>query len=404
MSKSILIITPRVPYPLRDGGALAMYQCIEMYKKLNYEVHLLSINTHKHWLSESDYPLLFKQLASFGTVAVNTNVRVRGAFINLFSKRSYNVERFVNKEFEQALRNKLKEQEFDFIQFESVFTAPYLGVAQGLSNAQMICRVHNIEHIIWYQIMESEKGLFKKRYLKLLADRLKKYELDVLNQFDILLNISRIEGSQLEKLGIKTKQYHLAYGVERPRFQTNQVISESNSVYHLGSMDWLPNQEGVAWFIQRVWKKVLEAQPNLKLYIAGRNMPNAFYKYNSKSIEVVGEVEDMISFSFEKNLMIIPLLSGAGLRIKVLEAMMLGKTIISTKKGIQGFDLIDQQHVLIAQSPEEFAEKIDWCIQNKGAAKSIGENAQSFALEHYDKRKIYKELNSFLTDFPNHDR
>ena len=403
MSKSILIITPRIPYPLKDGGALAMYQCIEMYKQLGYDVHLLSINTHKHWLSESDYPRLFNQLASFDSVAINTDVRVRSAFINLFSKKSYNVERFINKEFDEALKAKLNEQEFDLVQFESIFTAPYLNTVKELSDAKMICRVHNIEHIIWQQITGNEKGLFKKRYLKLLADRLEKYEVDILSKFDLLLNISKLEGAEIEELGIDTKQYHLAYGIERPRFQKNQIVAESNSVYHLGSMDWMPNQEGVSWFIKRVWNKVLEKQPELKLYLAGRNMPNSFYKYGTKSIEVIGEVEDMTTFSSEKNLMVIPLLSGAGLRIKVLEAMMLGKTIISTKRGIHGFDIQDNEHVLLANSPEEFADKIDWCMQNKEEAQAIGTHAQEFALEHYDKRKIYKELHSFLTDFTSHD-
>lgn len=403
MSKSVLIITPRIPYPLKDGGALAMYQCIEMYQQLGYDVHLLSINTHKHWLSESDFPRLFSQLSSFETVTVNTDVRVRSAFINLFSKKSYNVERFVNKEFETAIREKLTKEDFDFIQFESIFTAPYLQVTRELSKAKMVCRVHNIEHLIWKQITQHEKGLFKKQYLKLLSDRLERYELGILNQFDLLLNISKLEGQEMLNLGIQTKQHHLAYGIEKPRFQTKQMAYEENSVYHLGSMDWVPNQEGVSWFVNRVWRKVVQKQPNLKLYLAGRNMPNAFNRYQSKNIEVVGEVEDMKTFSSEKNIMIIPLLSGAGLRIKVLEAMMLGKTIISTKRGIHGFDVKEDKHLLLAQTADEFADKIDWCMNNKEAAVAMGRAGQEYVLANYDKRKIYQELNVFLTDFIKND-
>lgn len=399
MAKSILIITPRIPYPLKDGGALAMYQCIEMYHKQGHEVHLLSINTHKHWLSENDYPRLFNQLASFDSVAVNTDVRVRGAFINLFSKKSYNVERFSNKEFEEALRKKLNEYTFDIIQFESIFTAPYLTAAKEESEAKMICRVHNIEHLIWKQIAENESGLFKKRYLKLLSDRLEKYELEILNQFDLLLNISKLEGKEIGALGIKTPQFHLAYGIEKPRFQKGQIKREEQSVYHIGSMDWIPNQEGVSWFVNRVWDKVLAKQPKLTLYLAGRNMPNSFNRFQSENIEVVGEVDEMVAFSTEKNLMIVPLLSGAGLRIKVLEAMMLGKIIISTKRGIHGFDLKDNVNVLLAQSADEFAEKIDWCLTHKEEAERIGAAAQEYALAHYNKRTIYKKLNAFLTDF-----
>lgn len=399
MSKSILIITPRIPFPLKDGGALAMYQSIEMYHELGYEVHLLSINTHKHWLSEQDYPRLFLRLASFETVAVNTDIKVRSAFINLFSKQSYNVSRFINNDFEIALRNMLTKNEFDIIQFESIFVAPYLSIVNEHSSGKKICRIHNIEHLIWQRITSNEKSIFKRKYLRLLTDRLKNFELDILNQFDLILNISKKEEAELLKMGIHTPQYHVPYGIERPRFQRKKIAQEVLSVYHIGSMDWIPNQEGVLWFIKNAWPKVLEKQPQLKLYIAGKNMPNFIYKYASDNIEIVGEVDEMNTFSLEKNIMIIPLKSGAGMRIKLLESMILGKTIVSTKLGVESFDIKDGAHYLNAENDEEFVKQIDWCVEHIDAASKIGENAKEFAIEHYDKHKIYKALNEFLTEF-----
>lgn len=403
MSKSILIITPRIPYPLKDGGALAMYQCIEMYKKKGYDVHLLSINTHKHWLSEQDYPTLFNRLSSFETVTVNTDVRVRSAFINLFTTKSYNVQRFVNKEFEDAIKSRLLKTEFDFIQCESIFVAPYLDIIKEFSDAKTICRVHNIEHLIWERITQNEGGLFKRKYLQLLTDRLKKFELEILNKFDLLLNISKVEEKEMKTLGITTAQYHLPYGIEKPRFQAHQISVEQKSVYHIGSMDWLPNQEGVTWFVQEVWKTVLAKQPEVKLYLAGKNMPNFMYRFQSKSIEIIGEVDDMTTFSLEKNILIIPLRSGAGMRIKVLEAMMLGKTIISTALGIDSFALENKKHFLRAETAAEFATQIDWCLQHPTEARALGERAKEYALTHYDKRIIYKELNDFLTELISYD-
>jgi glycosyltransferase involved in cell wall biosynthesis len=397
MSKSILIITPRVPYPLKDGGSLAMYQCIEMYHQMRYEVHVASINTHKHWLGEQDYPALFNQIESFQTVTVNTKVRMSSAFLNLFSKKSYNVERFVNKDFKNLLVKILRAEDFDLIQFESIYTAPYLETIAEHSTARTLCRVHNIEHNIWNQLAEQERGIFKRKYIKLLSERLKKYELATLSQFDCLLTISKVEGIELKKLDIQTPQHHLPYGIERIRFQQQQITQEKQSVYHLGSMDWLPNQEGVSWFVKRVWPLVIKKQPKLTFYLAGRNMPKGFFRYKSKTINVVGEVEDMTTFSLEKNIMVLPLLSGAGLRIKVIEAMMLGKTIISTTCGIQGVPLEHKREILLADSPGDFADLIDWCLSHPEEAKRIGLNAQEYALTHFDKRTIYKELDLYLS-------
>ena len=354
-------------------------------------------------LSEQDYPTLFNRLSSFEAITVNTDVKVRSAFINLFSNKSYNVQRFVNKDFEEAVQKTVAKFEFDIIQFESIFTAPYLQTAKDISDAKTVCRVHNIEHLVWQRITENEGSLFKRKYLQLLTDRLKKYELNVLNKFDLLLNISKVEEKEMKKLGISTTQYHLPYGIERPRFQQQQISQEKKSVYHLGSMDWLPNQEGVTWFVQEVWKKVLEKQPKLNLYLAGKNMPTFINRFQSEHVEVVGEVDDMTTFSLEKNIMIIPLKSGAGMRIKVLEAMMLGKTIVSTPLGVDSFDISDGQEVLLATTPEEFANKIDWCISHPEEAKAIGEAAREYVLEHFDKRKIYNEFNHFITDFVSHD-
>ena len=128
-----------------------------------------------------------------------------------------------------------------------------------------------------------------------------------MNQFDLLLNISKVEEKEIKNLGITTAQYHLPYGIEKPRFRTNSISQEELSVYHLGSMDWIPNQEGVSWFIKEVWASVIEKQPKLTLYIAGRNMPNFMHKLQSKTVDIVGEIDDMTTFSLEKNIMIIPL-------------------------------------------------------------------------------------------------
>ena len=108
MALKILILTPRIPFPLRDGGSIAMNQTIEGYLGQGCEVSLLSMNTSRHWVEESTLPEMYQRLAKFNTVYVKTNVNPLSAFLNLFTDKSYNVARFINREFEKVLISMLQ--------------------------------------------------------------------------------------------------------------------------------------------------------------------------------------------------------------------------------------------------------------------------------------------------------
>ncbi|MBP6456056.1 MAG: glycosyltransferase [Chitinophagaceae bacterium] len=395
MSLRILILTPRIPFPLKDGGALAMYQSIEMYHKMGCEVSLLSMNTTKHWCNEEDLPSLFQQINYFESVKVETNINVFSAFKNLFGKKSYHIERFINKKFEKAFNTILETLEFDIIQFESIFTAPYLSLIEKDNKALKVARLHNIEFKIWEQLAKNEKNFLKKSYLQLLAKRLKEFELANLNLFDLLLPISENELQVLNTLGIETEKKYIPYGVEKFYFKTDAIEQEKDSIYFIGSMDWMPNQEGVEWFLESVWPRLTAHWKNLKFYIAGKNMPHNLFK-KTKNVIMLGEIEDMKTFSLEKNILIVPLKSGAGLRIKILEAMALGKTIISTEAGVEGLGLEKNIHYLSANSAEAFERKIKLCIDEPAEAKTLGENAKKMCLEKFNKTEIYKNLITYF--------
>ncbi len=384
----ILILTPRIPYPLRDGGAIAMNQTLEGYIEQGCEVSLLSMNTSRHWVEENDLPNMYTQLKHFESVFVNNSINPFSAFFNLFSDKSYNVARFINKNFEQALIRLLQKEEFDIIQFESIYTSPYLAIAKKHSDAKCYCRVHNIEHLIWQRLAEHEPSFLKKKYLTLLISRLKNYELDILRKFDLLLPISQKEEIFFTEQQINTC-YLLPFGVNDNKILP-EFECESTSCYHIGSMDWAPNIEGVEWFLEEVWKKASIDLPNIHFYIAGKNMPAAFMAKEDKQIHVVGEVNDFIQFSLQKNIMIVPLQSGAGIRIKILEAMELGKTIISTSIGSEGIGATHNENILIADTPEEFIKCLEMCFHQPAEAKLIGDNARKFVSSHFHKKQIYQ--------------
>ncbi len=391
MGLKILILTPRIPYPLKDGGAIAMNQTLECYIEQDCEVSLFALNTSRHWVDESTLPVFYNKLKKIETVFVKTDINPLSAFFNLFTDKSYNVERFVNKQVEQKLIGLLQSETYDIIQFESIYTSPYLKTARKYSNAKCVCRVHNIEHVIWQRLSENETSIFKKGYLKLLTNRLRNYELDILKQFDLLLPISKRETEIFIQQNINHCHY-LSFGVKKAEEELPKVQTEINSCYHIGSMDWMPNIEGVQWFLDDVWPGISKALPHITFYLAGKNMPLSLVSKESEHIKIVGEVESFIQFSLEKNIMVVPLLSGAGVRIKVLEAMSLGKTIITTSIGAEGIGALSMKQIIICNTVEEFINSFKFCFEHPDEAKAIGIAAKKYIEEHFQREKIYAEL------------
>jgi glycosyltransferase involved in cell wall biosynthesis len=396
MALKILILTPRIPYPLKDGGSMAMYQSIEQYVKQGCEVSVLSMNTLKHWLDEDLLPPLFKKLHFFKSIRVDTDIQKVDSFINLFTKKSYNVNRFVSKEYKTALLELLEENSYDAIQFESIYTAPYLSEVKQVTKSLCVCRVHNIECELWKRLATHEKQLFKRSYLKLLTQRLRKFEIDALNRFDLLLPISALEKDKLTLLDINTPTYYVPYCLDVHTHEQEKHTLDVNSIYHIGSMDWQPNLEGIHWFLDNCWEEITLSFPFLYFYLGGRNMPGYFHNLKIHGIEVIGEIENATDFHLEKNICIIPLQSGAGVRIKVLEAMSLGKTIISTPVGCEGIEVEDGKNILIANSAEEFIVALKLCFANKEKCIDIGKEAKKFIEEEYSFNKIYSSLIHFI--------
>lgn len=393
MALKILMLTPRIPFPLRDGGSIAMNQTMESYLEQGCEVSVLAMNTSRHWVEESTLPAYYQQLKHFITVYVKTNVNPLSAFINLFTEKSYNVARFENKDFENELLSILQIEQFDIIQFESIYTSPYLHLCKKNSQAKLFCRVHNIEHLIWQRLTENETSFLKKKYLTLLTARLKAYELDILQKFDLLLPISKTEDTFLQSMYIN-QTYYLPFG-ENEKINLPSVETEWNSIYHVGSMDWAPNVEGVQWFLDTVWQEIASTLPDVHLYLAGKNMSASILSMANNRLHVVGEIEDVVSFSLSKNIMIVPLLSGAGIRIKIVEAMAIGKVIITTTVGAEGIGAEHMNTILIAKNAEEFLQCILFCFREKEKAIQIGKRAKAFILDHYQRHAIYREAIAF---------
>jgi glycosyltransferase involved in cell wall biosynthesis len=257
-------------------------------------------------------------------------------------------------------------------------------------------RAHNIEHTIWERLAFSTANPLKRWYLNLLAKRLRDFELKNLNKYDGILAITKEEVAKMNAMGAGVPIALIPFGVDISRYNvTAATAADKNTLFSLAAMDWQPNIEAINWFLAHVWMKVLQQEPEAVFHLAGRNMPDEFYKLTTPNVVVHGEVPDAIHFMQRNNIMIAPLLAGGGMRVKIVEGMALGKAIVSTAIGAEGVVYTNGKDMLIADTAAEFAAAIVRLLRENELAEKLGKEAKALALSIYSTQAIGDKLEQF---------
>lgn len=396
----ILQVNNKVPYPTKDGGAIACMNMIRGFSQLGHDVTVLSMNTLKHHVEHSALPQEIKNLADFRMVEVPAKISAAQALVNLlFSTQPYNAVRFISENFAEALQQILDEKEFDVIQLEGLYLCPYIPVIRKKTKALIVYRAHNVEYEIWERTAKLSRGL-RRLYLNNLSHRIKKFEQYWLNTYDVLVPISARDAKVLCRLG-----NNLPFHVSQTGIDTSRLVPDAQnlhypSLFHMGSMEWAPNQEGLLWFIEQCWPLVHEKYPNLRFFVAGRKAPNWLKQKLAKpNVVFEGEVDDAYAFMNSKAIMIVPLFSGSGMRVKIIEGMALGKTIVTTTIGAEGIGVENGKHLLIVDNAEGFVQAISLLIEDRTRFDRLGRNAVDFVRENFDNLAAAGRLIDFYKPF-----
>lgn len=398
--QTILFVTNRMPFPLNDGGNLATFSMLKYYVALGWNVVLFSMNTNKHYVSLSDLPTFFDKI-KVQTFDINTDVTVFSTIKNFIASRKPNhIERFYDKSFEQELVKCINQYEPQAIQIESVFLVSYIDKIRKETNAKIALRLHNIESQIWLRLADETGNKLKKYYLKDLAKRIKDYEMEAWSLPDLLLPITDHDAAVVEDADVTTPKFVLPYCIDTSNLL--QIADEKWVGYHIGAMDWAPNAEAISWFIEEVFPLIHKENANFEFHFAGRNMPFSFHKYENKNLICAGEVKDAFDFIKDKKILIVPLRSGGGIRVKILEALALGKVVIATSIAVQGIEGIENgKHFLLAETEEEFKNQILWTIKNQKEATLIGDKARELIIDKYDDKINLEKINQIWQDILN---
>ncbi len=387
----ILQLCNRVPFPPLDGGSLAICNLTKAFIDAGHSISMAVLDPSGR---DTSVGKKYHGLASFYSVPVDTSVHVSGAIRTLLTGKSYNVTRFISREFTRLLKEVLVRENPDVVQVEGLYMSPYIETIRENSSAKIVLRTHNVEHRIWKQMSGAAFPGLKKIYLGILARRLKVYEEDRLNLSDAIIPITPLDEVALRELGCRVPMHTAAFGINVAEYIPSGIM-DIPSVFHLGAMDWKPNAEGVKWFLEKVWPDVHSRMPGLKLHLGGKGMPSGLLKKAPPGVVVTGAIADARQYMASRQIMIVPLLSGGGMRVKIIEGMAMGKAIISTPVGCEGISCTPGKDILVAATPAELAEKIIHCASNPDFCLAIGKNARTLAENEYNNRLIAARLLGF---------
>jgi glycosyltransferase involved in cell wall biosynthesis len=394
----VLQLCHKPPRPAIDGGCIAMNNITKGLLEDGHEVKVLSASTHKHPFKAHLLPEEYKKNTEIEAIFVDTKMNFVDAFSNLITRDTYNVSRFFSTDLDIALETNLKENDFDIVQLESLFMTPYIDTIRRFSKAKIILRSHNLEFKIYQRMARLSSTGPKKAYLNILASRLKVYELAILDKVDGIATISPDDTRNFEQFDCQTAIQTIPFGIDTSEYSVERPYHFKPTLFHLGAMDWMPNVEGMNWFLKEAWPGILNEFPQFSLHLAGKETRSYNLGSNHKNVALDGEVPSAKKYMLSKGIMIVPLLSGGGIRIKIIEGMAMGKVVISTSIGAQGIDVTHGKNILIADTGEEFVQRIRDIHEKPELLETISANARLFIEQNYDNSVVTRNLVKFYAN------
>jgi len=379
----ILYITNKPIFPIVDGGCKAMHQFLLCLLKRDVIIDHICISTQKHPFDIQNYPKNISDKLRIKSFYIDTTIRKSQAIKQLFKRSSYNIERFDVSEIHEYLKKTLDKENYDHIIFESLYLCPYISTIRNNSNSKITLRTHNIEHQIWEQLAKNTSNPLKKWYLNKLANDLKRYESDVLNKVDFIASIAESDSRELEKLGVKIPVTTIPVAIEQSPVEINY---SNQNLFFLGSMNWSPNIEAVEWIIYKILPAIRTRIPMLDFHLAGSFMKDQFPTDKRNGIINHNFVPNSANFMKNNGILILPIKTASGVRVKMLEAMSLGIPVVTTKAGAQGIN--ETSSLFIAENTSELIEYTIQLCESQEKRKELGLRGYEYIQKNYSVTTI----------------
>lgn len=312
----------------------------------------------------------------------------------VFSKYPIGLSTVYFKEILQVLNQLCKENNFDIIQVEHSSLTIYLDRLNFVGNSAKLLIMHNIDYLRNSRVIKTLPFSARKIFHLYNQSKFKQWELDAIKRYDCVVTMSNFDKEILSKENPDLHYEVLENGVDTKNIQLrpHNSVTAINNIIFVASMDSTANHDGAMFFINEIFQLVKDKVPDSRVTFVGRNPNNELSRrHNGKDIIVTGMVDSVLDYYADATVTIVPLRSGGGTRLKILESMAAGVAVVSTSVGAEGLNLTHGEDVLIADTPETFAENVIQVLQSPLLRSSITVRARQKVEQEYDWSIIAKK-------------
>jgi polysaccharide biosynthesis protein PslH len=386
----ILLLTRAIPYPPDSGPKIKTYHLLR-YLASRHEVTLVSLSSGeqeeacREGLRELCKEIYFIQHRRRWWQKAGAVLR------SVFFKLPFTIERDRNS----ALRQLVERLVFDAASTGKPFDlvhADQLGMSQ-YALPLPLPRLLDLHTVLWasYERLSGQQSLLKRPGYAREARLLKRYEALVGTEFEAITVVSEEDRQQLlAAQSVQPQPAIIPIGIDVASLQQEERVSNPQAVLSLASMESLPNLDGVLWFARTIYPLVRRAVPEVRLFICGpyTTAEVAALADTEKQIMVTGYVNDLHPYIAQAGCLIVPQRSGSGLQVKILEALARGVPVVTTSAGCKGIDLVPGQHLLVADTPSDFADAVSLLLQDPELGRQLATAGRQRIAELYDWRVV----------------
>jgi glycosyltransferase involved in cell wall biosynthesis len=381
----ILQLTHRLPYPPTDGGKIGIFNFTKYFSSKEHRVSLIAI------APDVERNINIKSLNNLTADSQIFYKDVRNKKLGLlentfFSSSPYSMAKYRFKDVEEYILDFIRNNKIDIVHIDHLHMAYYgRSIKNEFPALPVTIREHNVEYVILERLYLAERNRLYKALFKRQYERLKEYEKNILPVFDKILAITEEDRQRLialdRRLGPKVEV--IPAGVDLNEFESIDNDHAARNLLSIASMDWIPNQQGLVWFIENVMPELVRRNPAITLYIIGKNTPDWFHRYESENVKVLGFVEDISPWLKKSSVAVIPLFAGGGMRVKILNYLAWGIPTVSTSIGAEGINVADGENIFLADSADDFAIKIMNLLDNVDRWQQIRGNGRKLVENCY---------------------
>jgi len=401
---NILFLANRIPYPITDGQSRRTYNVLKGLAAW-HDVHFLSLSESP----EEDKPESVQHLKSFcKEVELFPSPRKTLSFEmialllrSVISKDPYTIWRHFSRPYLNRVKRLVDTNSFDVIHCDIL---PLAYCVRGLKGSFRTLTDHDVSYLKARRLASRARNPFTKLFLHMEAVKLRWLEKQIFAGLDLGIAVSNADRQHLERLCPRGRFVVVENGVDVRAFVPSPNAVETNALVWVGGFHHYPNCEAVRFFLKEIYPRIKQQKADVKLYIVGGGVPGWLRRLvtGDETVVLTGYVDDPLPYLHRAAVFIAPILSGAGTKLKILEAMAAGKAIVSTSIGIEGIEGEDRKHFLIADCAETFSSGVVSLLGDRYLRERLGAGAREQAMEKYDWRGIFYAISRIYGDAQAH--